>query len=210
MSEKYDENVQSKGNPWAPAASSPTGRLAGSVRGPALGGGAAGGGGAGTGAGSGATIAGKGSPVDPSAVHPLGEIYGAAPAGGTVQLKDHGHEDYIDGSDVRSLGKPKDAAPPPKDMKTRVVGVSVVSDGTRIRLGRGAKHGATEGMSGYLVDGATGRTRQFKVIEVAADKCYAILEIEVRHVPDDVVLNPSHMPGTEAQKGGEKDNNGRR
>lgn len=85
-------------------------------------------------------------------------------------------------------------AAPRKDMRGRVVMISVEGGRTEIVIGLGEQHGARLGMKGHLI-GSGGRTvAPFELARVDLDKAYAYVD----ETPDFIrpystaVLNPSH------------------
>jgi hypothetical protein len=84
--------------------------------------------------------------------------------------------------------KPPPDAPPPTVLTARIVGVSVVSDGTRIVIGRGTTTGAKSGMKAKLSNIPTP-----SVIECNENTCAAVVKAtpdQIRGAGGTVILLP--------------------
>ena len=97
----------------------------------------------------------------------------------------HGHTDVI----VNPTSKPK-SAEPQINVETRVIGVSIEGGRTKIKLGRGASHGAREGQKGTLFVGSR-ELADFDVATAHPTYCEAFVDITIDmvHQATKVVLN---------------------
>lgn len=81
---------------------------------------------------------------------------------------------------------------PQKDMKSRVVGVSIIGGRTQILIGRGISHGARPGMAGYLVGSGGKPFAKFHLEEVGASASKAFIDYTIDQIKDhhEAILNP--------------------
>jgi hypothetical protein len=99
-------------------------------------------------------------------------------------MKDH-HEVVINPSAMPKSTEPQ------KDMKSRIVGVSIVGGKTKIMIGRGVAHGARAGQIGYIVGNGGRRVETFEVSEAGSTHSSAFVEKTIDQIKDhhEVILN---------------------